>query len=210
MDTEDEGGFHDLTELAKLCGCTAKQRKLAEGLLGGLSQTEAAHRAGYAGARDSSQLRSAASAAANAKPVLALLALAESRGLGVPNAPGSRDELLRILWSHARSKDKQSSIRASVELDRIARDEMEAKNAPGDPRSTLEELAAEAPMLAVALAAEHGIEFELSPELRSRADRETAAIARTWIRLHPDEARRILDEPEPVNGNAVAGLLTRG
>jgi hypothetical protein len=120
---ETEIEFRDLSELGELCGCTDLQRKFAEGLLAGLSQTEAAFRAGYSGARDSAQLRSAASQAAQTKPVQALLALAESRGLGTPNAPGDREELLRILWSHARSKDKQSSIRASIELDRIGRDE---------------------------------------------------------------------------------------
>jgi hypothetical protein len=116
-DTETE--FRDLTELGELVGCTEKQTKLAEGLLAGLSQTAAAQRAGYSGARDSAQLRSAASQAAQTSPVKALLALAESRGLGTPNAPGDRQELRRILWAHARSKDKQSSIRASIELDRI-------------------------------------------------------------------------------------------
>jgi hypothetical protein len=124
-DTQIE--FRDLSELGELCGCTIKQTKLAEGLLAGLSQTESAQRAGYAGARDSAQLRSAASQAAQTSPVKALLALAESRGLGVPNAPGDRQELRRILWSHARSKDKQSSIRASIELDRIETLEREGR-----------------------------------------------------------------------------------
>jgi hypothetical protein len=119
---ETEIEFRDLTELGELCGCTDLQRKFAEGLLAGLSQTEAAFRAGYSGARDSAQLRSAASQAAQTKPVLALLALAESRGLGVPGAPGDREELRRILWAHARSKDRQTSIRATVELDRIEKE----------------------------------------------------------------------------------------
>jgi hypothetical protein len=124
-DDETEVEFRDLSELAELCGCTELQRKFAEGLLAGLSQTEAAFRAGYSGERDGAQLRSTASQAAQNKPVLALLALAESRGLGVPNAPGDREELLRILWSHARSKDKQTSVRAAVELDRIGKEERE-------------------------------------------------------------------------------------
>jgi hypothetical protein len=126
---DDDIATHDLTDLGELCGCTTQQRKLAEGLLAGLSQTEAAHRAGYKGGRDSSQLRSAASQAAQTSPVKALLALAESKGLGVPNSPGDREELVRILWAHARSKDKQSSIRASVELERLQ--QLEADNKPG-------------------------------------------------------------------------------
>jgi hypothetical protein len=124
-DDKDEVEFRDLSELGELCGCTDLQRKFAEGLLAGLSQTEAAFRAGYAGERSGAQLRSTASSVAQAKPVQALLALAESRGLGVPNAPGDREELLRILWSHARSKDKQTSVRAAVELDRIGKEERE-------------------------------------------------------------------------------------
>ena len=106
-DDKTEVEFRDLTELGELCGCTDKQRKFAEGLLAGLSQTEAAFRAGYAGERDGVQLRSTASSVAQAKPVQALLALAESRGLGVPNAPGDREELLRSTVSvkHAHSSD---------------------------------------------------------------------------------------------------------
>jgi hypothetical protein len=127
MADDAETEFRDLTELGELVGATEKQTRLSEGLLAGLSQTEAAQRAGYAGARDSAQLRSAASQAAQTSPVKALLALAESRGLGTPNAPGDREELLRILWSHARSKDKQTSVRAAVELDRIGKEEREGQ-----------------------------------------------------------------------------------
>ena len=35
------------------------------------------------------------------------------------NSPGDRDELRRILWAHARSKDKNTTIRAATELERI-------------------------------------------------------------------------------------------
>jgi hypothetical protein len=126
-DDKTEVEFRDLTELGELCGCTEKQVRFAEGMLAGLSQTEAAFRAGYAGDRAGPQIRSTASSVALAKPVQALLALAESRGLGVPNAPGDREELLRILWSHARSKDKQTSVRAAVELDRIGKEEREGQ-----------------------------------------------------------------------------------
>jgi hypothetical protein len=198
MDTEDEGQFHDLTELGELCGATAMQTRFAEGLLAGLSQTEAAHRAGYSGARDSSQLRSSASATAQSKPVLALLALAESRGLAIPNSPGDRDELIRILWSHARSKDKSNSIRASVELDRIAREEM-TNNLPGAPLDTLREIAEVSPTFAAAVAAQYGLPCELTAEQCAQVD----LFIRNWIREHRAEARRILDEPE-MNGSAVS------
>ena len=126
-DGKTETEFHDLSELGELCGATEKQTRFAEGMLAGLSQTEAAFRAGYAGDRNGVQLRSTASSVAQAKPVLALLALAESRGMGVPNAPGDREELRRILWAHARSKDKQTSIRAAVELDRIEQEDREGR-----------------------------------------------------------------------------------
>jgi hypothetical protein len=123
---EDEVSVHDLTELAAIVGATDKQRRFCERLLAGMSQTEAGFGV-YSGARDSSQLRSAASSASREKPVQALLALAESHGLGTPNAPGDRDELRRILWSHARSRDKQSSIRAAVELERLDKEELDGK-----------------------------------------------------------------------------------
>ena len=122
-DTEKPKVSADLQELGALCRCTLLQTRFAASLLEGHNYTEAAFLAGYAGARDSVQLRSAGSSAVRSKPVQALLALAESRGLGIPNAPGDRDELKRILWSHARSNDKAHSIKASAELMRIEADE---------------------------------------------------------------------------------------
>ena len=114
----------ELVEAGELCGCTNLQVRFAACLLEGNNFTEAAARAGYKGARNSVQLRSAGSSAARSKPVQALLALAESRGLGIPSTPGDADELKRILWSHARSKDRQASIKASAELKRIEREEI--------------------------------------------------------------------------------------
>jgi hypothetical protein len=185
----DDVEFRDLTELGELCGCTEKQTRLAEGLLAGLSQTEAAARAGYAGERDSVQLRSAVSSAARSKPVMALLALAESRGLGVPNSPGDREELVRILWAHARSKDKTSSIRASVELDRIIREERAEERVDPDPQEILREIAELAgPEFAAVVE-----RLPMTAEERSTA---RAASAADWIRQNRDRARAILDEPE--------------
>jgi hypothetical protein len=204
MANDDEGGFHDLTELGELCGCTTKQTRLAEGLLAGLSQVEAAHRAGYAGARDSSQLRSAASAAAQTKPVLALLALAESCGFGVPNAPGDREELIRILWSHARSKDKQHSISASKVLNELIAQET-ANSGPSEPEDVLRQLAEVSPVIAAAIAAKEGIAFKPSPEQSGKVD----AFIRDWIAAHPHEVRAILDAPAAVNGATFGGLDAR-
>ena len=53
-----------------------------------MNQSEAALHAGYAGEKGSVAIRSAGSSAARSKPVQALLALAESRDLGIPSAPG--------------------------------------------------------------------------------------------------------------------------
>jgi hypothetical protein len=201
MDT-GEPAFHDLSELGELCGATAMQTRFAEGLLAGLNQTEAAERAGYAGARDSQQLRGAGAAAARSKPVQALLALAESRGFGVPNAPGDRDELIRILWSHARSKDKQSSIRASVELDRIVREEREARP-ERDPAEILRELATVSAEVAVTLAAEANMIWrpELSAEQQAALDERRMAAAQDWISKHPDQARAFLATVPVTNGS---------
>ena len=188
-ETTTEVALPDLTELAELCGCTEKQTKFAQGLLAGMSQVEAAFHAGYAGERDSVQLRSAGSSAAHASPVLALLALAESRGLGVPNTPGDRDELRRILWSHARSKDKANSIRATVELDRIDREEMaEARDKIADPAAVLSELAEIIPGVALALATEHGFAFELNETQRARFEDARRNIASEWIKENASAA----------------------
>jgi hypothetical protein len=188
-DTETE--FRDLTELGELCGCTEKQTRLAEGLLAGLSQTEAAQRAGYAGARDSAQLRSAASQAAQTSPVKALLALAESRGLGTPNAPGDRQELRRILWAHARSKDRQTSIRATVELDRIEKEERGSRTGSSCGDVIREFLNFKhgtgiAAMLYLAAIEEHGPRMDVGaavPYFRELAPSIKAQYPETWGRI---------------------------
>jgi hypothetical protein len=197
---DDNVEFHDLTELGELCGCTEKQRKMAEGLLAGLSQTEAAFRAGYAGARDSMQLRSTASSTAQTKPVLALLALAESRGMGVPNAPGDQAELRRILWGHARSKDKQTSIRATVELDRIEREERVSALAAdtGDLAVTAAEIICTLPHYGPAIAL--GLWFEGYGEISSfRHIKLVAPLVAThfseeWARWRRKDADPNLDK----------------
>ena len=197
---DDNVEFHDLTELGELCGCTEKQRKMAEGLLAGLSQTEAAFRAGYAGARDSMQLRSTASSTAQTKPVLALLALAESRGMGVPNAPGDRDELRRILWGHARSKDKQTSIRATVELDRIEREERVSALAAdtGDLAVTAAEIISTLPGCGPALAV--GLWFDAYGQVSNFPHIELVApllavhFAADWQRWRSKDADPSLDK----------------
>lgn len=172
----------DLAELGELCGCTEKQIKFAEGMLQGMSQTEAAFHAGYAGARDLVQLRSAGSSTARSKPVQALLALAESRGLGVPNAPGDKDELKRILWSHARSKDKAHSIKASTELMRLEAEERAAKEPINDPYETLAEIAEIMPALAVALGSQlHHKKFELTDEQQKRYEEYRRGVALEYI-----------------------------
>jgi hypothetical protein len=188
---ETEIEFRDLTELGELCGCTEKQARFAEGLLAGLSQTESAFRAGYAGARDSAQLRSAASQAAQTKPVMALLALAESRGLGVPNAPGDRQELRRILWSHARSKDKQTSIRAVVELDRIETLEREGRTGSscGDVIAqflNFKHGTGIAALMYLAAIEEHGPRMDVGaavPFFRELAPAISAGYPETWARI---------------------------
>src|SRR5262249_46531027 len=171
--------FRDLTELGELCNCTEKQTRFAEGLLAGLNQTEAALRAGYAGARDSVQLRSAASAAARSKPVMALLALAESRGLGIPNSPGDREELIRILWAHARSKDKNSSISASKVLNELIAQDLGSKG-EADPKSILLEIAQISPEFADQLdpTGQFNAWAELTEEQRDRVAAGREALAR--------------------------------
>ena len=169
----------DLAELGELCGCTEKQVAFAAALLEGNNYTEAAFHAGYAGARDSVQLRSAGSSAARSKPVQALLALAESRGLGIPNAPGDWDELKRILWSHARSKDKAHSIKASSELIRLEDEEKAAKaDEPGDPLALLKEMSGP---IAAYLAQEHNLDFQLSEEQQAAYQNYRRKIAIEYL-----------------------------
>ena len=173
----------DLAELGELCGCTEKQIKFAEGMLQGMSQVEAAFHAGYSGARDSVQLRSAGSSTARAKPVQALLALAESRGLGVPNAPGDRDELKRILWSHARSKDKAHSIKASTELMRLEAEERASKEPEADPYEVLTSIADIVPALALELATQNNLtKFKLSEAQQATYEEYRRKVALDYAR----------------------------
>jgi hypothetical protein len=173
----------DLIELGELCGCTHKQIKFAEGMLQGMNFTEAAFHAGYAGERDSAQLRSAGSGAARAKPVQALLALAESRGLGIPSAPGDVEELKRILWMHARSKDRQSSIKATTELRNLEEKERNAKEAESehDMSATLNAIAEIVPALAVHLASKHSIEWHVDPSQSGAVEKARREIATAWL-----------------------------
>jgi hypothetical protein len=150
----------DLSEGAELVGTTAKQTKLVEGLLMGMNRTQAARHAGYEG--EGVQLRSTASQACRSDKVLALLSWAESRGKGTPDAPGDRDELRRILWRHARSKDRSMSIKAAEALERLMRQDAEARRqeAVEDPITLLKRIAELDLALAVRLARKKGVNWE--------------------------------------------------
>jgi hypothetical protein len=98
------------------------------------------------------------------------------------NAPGDREELKRILWSHARSKDKAHSIKASVELERIERDERAAKaSEPVEPAAVLAQIAEIMPAMAVALAAKNNVEFKLNDSQRAAYDDFRRTIALEYI-----------------------------
>ena len=190
MDTEpQEDAVIDLTEGAELINTTAKQTRLVEGLLMGMNKTAAAKRAGYEG--EGVGLRSTASQASRSDKVLALLAWAESKGKGVPDSPGDREELRRILWRHSRSKDKNISIKATEALERIMRHDAEKQaedekyqNPRHKMEEILDEIAKTEPELAVHYAYRHGFNWKPKgledirrcPECRQlMADRHDAA-----------------------------------
>ena len=187
----------ELLEYGELCGCTEKQIAFAAALIEGHNYTEAAWRAGYAGGRDSVQMRSAGSSAARAKPVQALIAWAESRGLGIPDAPGDKDELIRILWTHARSKDKQASIKATAELQRIEREERATKEVERDPYELLAEIAEIMPALALELASPlHHKEFKLTDAQQARYEEYRRTIALEYIAEQRAKASQIKQSEE--------------
>ena len=195
QDTEDntqQRSTPDLAELGHLCGCTPKQVKFAEGMLQGMNQTEAALHAGYAGEAGSVALRSAGSSAARANPVQALLALAQSKGLGVPDAPGDMDELKRILWTIARSKNKQNSISATKELMELEAKEKAAHEEPISPQEALAELAAFNPQIAAELATVNNLSLDSIPtEVRGLAAHHVEKVAAGWISNNPQRAIEI-------------------
>jgi hypothetical protein len=158
-------------------------------MLQGMNQSDAALYAGYAGEKGSVALRSAGSGAARAKPVQALLALAESKGLGVPSAPGDMEELKRILWSHARSKDKSHSIQATKELARIEDEQREDKPTL-DPKEAFKVLAELSPAAAIAVAVEAGMHPEDMGDLQKEAEKHQEEIALSWIQRSVANAAR--------------------
>jgi hypothetical protein len=174
-----------LVELGELCGCTELQIRFAEGMLQGMNQSEAALHAGYAGEKGSVAIRSAGSSAARSKPVQALLALAESRGLGIPSAPGDMDELKRILWSIARSKDRMNSIKAATELRRIEEEEKAAQEEePVSIKDAMEELTA-------VLGPEIAAVIEAAASGNASPNLEGAVY--TWIRHNPQRAKELAE-----------------
>jgi len=179
----------DLAELNKLCGCTEKQLKFVEAMLQGMNYSEAALHAGYAGEAGSVAIRSAGSSAARAKPVQALLALAESRGLGIPSAPGDMEELRRILWTHARSKQGKNSIDASRELRRIEDQDKATKHVAPDPREVLQEIADIMPAVAVVLAAKENIKFALNENQQASYEAFRRKIAIEYIEEQRSKAQ---------------------
>src|SRR5262249_52400145 len=196
----------DLAELGELCGCTEKQVRFAEGMLQGMNQSDAAHHAGYAGEPGSVAIRSAGSTAARAKPVQALLALAESKGMGIPSAPGDMEELKRILWVHARSKSRQQSIQATEVLMELEEKEKAEKKVEPTPREAFKEIANLDPDLAAIVGAHTGAPSDWLPEVRGTAHLEQ--LASRWIKDNPERAleiarfylRQSIQHNQPTNG----------
>ena len=82
-----------------LVGADERQVKFAQGLLAGMTQTDACRQAGYSSTEE--QMRATASKVARGAKVQALLRLAKAE-LGTDYEPqGTSEELLRILWKPA-------------------------------------------------------------------------------------------------------------
>ncbi len=105
-------------------GCSDRQVKFVQALMQGANKTQAAREAGYAG--EGSTLRSSASQLAKSHKVRALISWAQIGGAGPSDVSGDQDELKRIAWRHARSKDVNRSIRGTELVHKIAAQEREA------------------------------------------------------------------------------------
>jgi hypothetical protein len=131
----------DPDECAALLGLTHKQRKAADAFLRGANKTKSAEAAGYSGTGPN--LRATASKIFASKNVKQYIALAQSGGAGVPDAPADRDELKKVLSRLLRGTDKPTQIRAAEVLHRLSLAEAEeaaARNMP-DPREVLNQIA---------------------------------------------------------------------
>ena len=107
----------DWEEGRTLIGATQKQMLFARALSMGANQTQSCVEAGYGGSRDA--LRGMGSKLARNRKILALLSWARQGGPQISDTPGDDAELHKILWRHARGKDRAHSIRASEVLHRL-------------------------------------------------------------------------------------------
>ncbi|MDH4981459.1 terminase small subunit [Hyphomicrobium sp. D-2] len=137
-DNRHEGEAFNPDEAARTLGLTAKQRKLADAILSGMSQTKAAIVAGYSGEHTTAT----ASKAANSERVRSYLAWARASGAGVPDEVCSDDELLRLLSRKARNGDANTAIKAAEALVRLKRQvQTEEAAKPVDPVNLIARMA---------------------------------------------------------------------
>ena len=128
----------DPLEAARTLGMTAKQKRYADNLLLGMTQTKAAVAAGY-----SPKHASATASKANTERVKAYLAWARAGGHGVPDTAASDDELRRILSRHARGHDKAVSVKATealIRVNRLIRETEAGRTQAFNPKAVLDRM----------------------------------------------------------------------
>ena len=141
--------------------CTHKpsdlQLRFAVGRHDGLSATDAARRAGYAG--DGESIRAAGSRAAKSTAVQEVLAFAFAETGTGDDGLVKGGEAKRILSRIARTGDNNARIKALESLAKIERDDRDAKDRQetsggGDPIKTLENILVECGLCAAPIVAE--------------------------------------------------------
>jgi hypothetical protein len=199
MDELEEDPQFDFEEAANLCGLSGLQREFVRAKLKGANNTQAARAAGYSG--DDEQLRSAGHRAYSSPKVQSFLSLAQREGYGVPDEPGDTNELMRILWKHARGEDKSHAIRAAEVLHRLKKEEAEVRQCPDNIETLLERIGGIEPAQAVLIAQRLAIEYS------GYGGNLAVALAQGWKQCrtcgslhHPRVAEKPVPEQVSVNG----------
>jgi hypothetical protein len=189
----DTTSTFDPKTAAQVLGLSSRQKILAFALMRGATQTAAAIEAGYTGDPRNSSFRKSCSSKANAKKVRRFLEWAAT-GKGIPDKPGTLDEIQDKLWKQVRSHDLVAQGRAIEQLIKLG---LIAGREPGyellSPEQALEKIAEISPELATALPAKEGMEFKPPADILARAEDSTKKIAQTWIRANAEEAKRFAE-----------------
>lgn len=193
-----------ILDTCKVLHITKDQRKFAELLVNGFQKT-AAYRVVWPDQPDGVGLRARASKLAKTQKIQKLTALL--RGQSPAEAlPGDQEEVLRLLWSQARSQDPNVSHRAVAKLDAIHDRDRESRLREAEahkyrePQQILDEIATlggHGVLIALSLAQRHHLPYKPPPSVEIPSIEALAALLHFPI----DAAIRLASIKEKPDGD---------